>query len=104
MKRNEKDIWANLFEFILRESPNQQMQTESTSSRIIQSIVGSSQFKIQSISPFFRQQLTHQTIHGQFIMVIIEKPLRNKTYELVPEAELNNYPFPKLINAYLEQR
>ena len=102
-KRSGKDIWANLFEFILHESENEKNHAEAQTVKMIERIIGNSSFQIKSISPFFKQQLTHQTIHGQFVTVIIDKPLDTELYQLIPGSELSNYPFPKLINTYLDQ-
>ena len=103
-KRNDKDIWANLYEFILIESSSEKEQSTVTSAQMIKKAVGMANFKIHSISPVFKQQLTHQTIYGQFITVIISAALKNEQYDLIPEKELYNYPFPKLINSFLEDR
>jgi A/G-specific adenine glycosylase len=103
-RRGEKDIWANLFEFILNESANSSEHSAASTSAIIGSILGTQDFLLQSISPFFKQQLTHQTIYGQFITVTVDHPLENKKYTLIHRKELRNYPFPKLINSYLEEQ
>ena len=101
-KRNNSDIWANLYEFILMESLSEKEQSSVTSAQMIKKAIGMANLKIHSISPLFKQQLTHQTIYGQFITVIIPAPIKNEQYDLIPEKELNNYPFPKLINSFLE--
>jgi A/G-specific adenine glycosylase len=103
-KRNGKDIWANLFEFILQESANSSEQSIASSAAMVGSILGTTEFRIESISPFFKQQLTHQTIYGQFITVTIDRPLQNKNYMLIQKKELSKYPFSKLINSYLGEQ
>lgn len=102
-KRTGKDIWANLFEFILHESENETHHAEAQTLRMIEKIVGNASFEVKSISPFFRQQLTHQTIHGQFVTISISKPLNTELYQLISEQQLSKYPFPKLISSYLGQ-
>ena len=103
-KRPEKDIWANLFEFILKESSHAQDQSDAIAARVIKSLTGAANFKVHSVSPFFKQQLTHQTIYGQFVTIILKSPLKDTSYILIPDRELKNYPFPKLINSFLEKR
>jgi A/G-specific adenine glycosylase len=71
---------------------------------MVGSILGTTEFRIESISPFFKQQLTHQTIYGQFITVTIDRPLQNKNYMLIQKKELSKYPFSKLINSYLGEQ
>jgi A/G-specific adenine glycosylase len=100
-KRVSKDIWANLFEFILHESSNESEQSFALKPESIKALLGVNHFIIQSVSPFFKQELTHQTISGQFVTVRIDEPLRKNEYILVPTNDLTKYPFPKLINAFL---
>jgi len=102
-KRNEKDIWANLYEFILKESNGKYEQQDAVQYPTIQSLTGIANFKIKSISPYYKQQLTHQTIHGQFIIITVNSPLTDLSYQLVPESELSRFPFPKLINSFLAE-
>jgi A/G-specific adenine glycosylase len=103
-KRSAKDIWANLFEFIIKESNHQQDQANALTASIISDVIGTKDFKIHSVSPFFKQQLTHQTIFGQFVTVIVPEPLKDKSFQLVTIDELSSYPFPKLINSFLEEQ
>ena len=102
-KRSEKDIWANLYEFILKESNGKYEQQDAAQYPTIQSLTGITNFKIKSISPYYKQQLTHQTIHGQFIIITVNSPLPDLSYQLVPESELSRFPFPKLINSFLAE-
>jgi A/G-specific adenine glycosylase len=100
-KRTAKDIWANLFEFVLRESQNQSEQSFALQSETIKAIIGTDQFAVESVSPFFKQQLTHQTIWAQFVTIVLKEPLRNSAYQLISKSALGQYAFPKLINSYL---
>jgi len=99
-KRTGKDIWANLYEFVLGEFSNESEQSFASKPETIKSILGTDGFVIQSVSSFFKQQLTHQTINAQFVTVVLNQPLSNQNYQLVSKSELNRYAFPKLINAY----
>ena len=102
-KRNGRDIWANLYEFVLRESPGIQDQSRATMPGIIEHITGSKNYEIKSVSPIYKQQLTHQTINGQFVILIVNAPLQDNSYQLVAESHLKKFPFPKLINSFLDQ-
>ncbi len=102
-KRKGKDIWGNLFEFILSESldPLQQKQTSTVNE--ISKVLNTAAFSLNSISPMFKQQLTHQTVYGQFISLQVENALSISDYDLVRKDHLSEFAFPKLINSYLDQ-
>ena len=104
-KRTGKDIWENLYEFVLYETNELPEPGKKTVNRIVKDVMDKQVVSIKNISPIFRQQLTHQTITGQFIeLEATAVPRTLKNYELVKTALLPNYPFPKFINAYLQQQ
>lgn len=102
-KRGPKDIWENLYEFIREES------TQAIPSDLIAGLVpfkkmlGNNKVEIIAVSKDFRQKLTHQTIHGQFIHVRIKKPLKADGYSIVDAKQLRKLPFPKLLATYLAE-
>jgi len=100
-KRTEKDIWTNLYEFILSEASSESEQSFAVNKETIKSILGTDKFTLESVSPFFKQQLTHQTIRGQFVTIRVNEPLKDQNYLLISKSELSQYAFPKLINTYL---
>ena len=102
-KRTEKDIWTNLYEFILSEASSESEQSFAVNKETIKSILGTDKFTLESVSPFFKQQLTHQTIRGQFVTIRVNEPLKDQNYLLISKSELSQYAFPKLINTYLGQ-
>jgi A/G-specific adenine glycosylase len=100
-KRANKDIWENLFEFVLFESP---AAIPDITPRLpfLTGLVNGSKFQIQHISRMYRQQLTHQTIHGQFVTISISEPLGSlKDYQLIDKKQLNKYAFPRFITTFL---
>ncbi len=101
-KRTGKDIWQNLYEFVLYEN-DEILAGGKTLQPVIKKLLGEQAVEIKNISPVFRQQLTHQTIIGQFIeLEILSLPDLLKDYKPVKKSLLANYPFPKFINAYLQ--
>lgn len=101
-KRTGKDIWENLHEFVLFE-PDSALQGNFEQLPFLKELLGKQSFKVTSISKLFRQQLTHQTIHGQFITVQVNKPVDAlKHYILAERAGLSEYAFPRFINMFLE--
>ncbi|MFT3932710.1 MAG: A/G-specific adenine glycosylase [Chitinophagaceae bacterium] len=103
-KRTGKDIWENLFEFALVENDTMLEPGEKNLKPFTKQILGAQAYTIKSISTVYRQQLTHQTIVGQFIELETAKvPALLKDYELVKRSQLSSYPFPKLIAHYISQ-
>jgi A/G-specific adenine glycosylase len=102
-QRKEKDIWQNLYEFILLETKKEMKNEEMIHSDFIKNIFGKEKFTIEKISAPYKQQLTHQTIHVHFVHINIAKQVLLKDYMLIKKKDINKYPFPKSITAYLSQ-
>jgi A/G-specific adenine glycosylase len=100
-KRSEKDIWENLYEFPLVEKGSDFIADPAAFQVIAEGLTGTA-VQLKHISKEYRQQLSHQTISGQFITVSIKasSPML-KGYEAVTLRNLENYPFPAFINNYL---
>lgn len=102
-KRGEKDIWENLYEFVL---------IEKTSPATVEEIVASirelfpkkTNLELESLSDVYKQQLTHQTICGQFLQIKTTRIAKLKGYEKVNIEELEKLPFPKFITNYLKDK
>jgi A/G-specific adenine glycosylase len=102
-KRTQKDIWQNLYEFVLIETPAPLTISTLQKQEFFKNIFGSAKFKITKISKPYTQQLTHQTITGQFIE-IDSSPLILKDYRLVTQKTLTTLPFPKFPAQYLKDK
>ena len=102
-KRGPKDIWENLYEFILEETTQAIPKEQITELPSFKKLLGKNKFEIIAVSKDYRQQLTHQTIHGQFIRISLKKPLKADGYRVVDARQLKKLPFPKLITAYLTE-
>lgn len=102
-KRGPKDIWENLYEFILEETPRATPVDQITALPSFKKLLGKQKLKILAVSDNYRQQLTHQTINGQFVNAIIKQPFHAEGYSLVDRKQLEKLPFPKLITAYLTE-
>ncbi|UAY51770.1 A/G-specific adenine glycosylase [Ferruginibacter albus] len=99
-KRPAKDIWENLYEFVLFESDSE--LPENKIKKQLELIAGiKTQSKI-TISKKYKQQLSHQTIHGQFIKAITNSPLKIDGYDIVSQKKILLLPFPKFITSYLK--
>jgi A/G-specific adenine glycosylase len=102
-ERRENDIWRNLYEFVLWESGQIIPHNWANTKSIMQKTFGNTRFHILYISPVFTQMLTHQTIKGCFIHVMLDKfSMKPRGLFSVSFANLSNYPFPKLIRDYIK--
>ena len=101
-KREDRDIWQNLYEFILLEQSKPFSIKQLLASQNFKSIFKGTRFTISSASPVYKQQLTHQTINGQFINITVQTPLDINYYQLVSAEKLKELPFPKFITTYLK--
>ena len=100
-KRNQKDIWQNLHEFILVESPAEIDDHSFASGAAFQKITGNN-YRFVGISEMVKQVLTHQTIRGKFIRVSFSKKIQISGYTLVKKDNIHQLAFPGFIVRYLE--
>lgn len=104
-QRTSKDIWQGLYEFELIEST-----TAISEKDLEKAIKKDKRFSGTGcsgiiISPEFKQQLSHQLITGRFIeLKFNKKPALEKDRQWVKRKALDNYPFPRFINQYLQRR
>lgn len=101
-KRASKDIWQNLYEFVLYEYQKPVDWTQRALKDAILAITDKP-FHVRHISNIVKQQLTHQTIIGQLIKVDIDGNIAKQGYELLSQKEIRQLPFPKFINSLMEQ-
>lgn len=102
-QRTSKDIWQQLYEFPVVEAN----QEEETQVILIQAekmnLLQKKSYEVISISPLFKQQLSHQLIAGQFIKIKLKKKLNlDDDMTWVTKKEIKKFPFPKFINQYLD--
>ncbi len=103
-KRGAKDIWENLYEFILHEATAPLDSAAILKLPAIQQFTGKNSRQLQFISAPYLQKLTHQTIHCQFIKIIAKKIPVAEGYKMVTPAQLLTLPFPKIIAAFLKDK
>ena len=103
-QRKGRDIWEDLYEFVLweTEEPIYFDDIDILQSDHARQLFGQNLLTVRYISRVYRQELSHQTIQGQFITIRVEKPLPSlKEYLLVDKGALEEYAFPRFINAWL---
>lgn len=101
-KREQKGIWQNLYQFILREQDKEILDKELKKL----SFWGIEKHKLSVsgmlLSEEIKHQLTHQTIHCRFIKMTIDKKIKIDGYTWIASSSFHNYAFPRLITRYLE--
>jgi len=102
-RRNEKDIWKNLYEFPLIESG-----TEIDAGLLMQEPEFEAWFgngvKISGGNKVFKHQLSHQTIFARyFIIDNVDLGIFPEGWKIISSNELENYPISRLIERYLEE-
>ena len=62
-------------------------------------------YELLTVSPLFKQQLSHQLIAGQFIKIKLkQKPTAFKEWLWVTKNKAGKYAFPQFINQYLREK
>lgn len=99
-KRELKDIWQNLHEFVLMEKDEPQ---DEPAGEFLGGLFERGSYQIKHSSDVFSQQLTHQRIYGRFFVVQVDSTDKfSGNYMLVKKKDISNYAFPKFINSFLE--
>ncbi|HMK05229.1 MAG TPA: A/G-specific adenine glycosylase [Ferruginibacter sp.] len=102
-KRGPKDIWENLYEFVLIETPAETTVAKLKAMPLFKELFGKAGIEIISVSGLYLQHLTHQTIQGGFIHIKTKKALQIPGFEAVSPKKLAKLPFPKFITRYLSE-
>lgn len=103
-QRSEKDIWQDLHEFVLFESPTP-VQEMFQDLPFLKKLFGKQPYSVSHISKVYHQQLTHQLIHGQFITVTTLKPVTAlQDYQLTDKKQFKRLAFPRIINTFLDEK
>ncbi len=100
-RRTAKDIWQNLFEFVLIETPELISTNELINSAAFKNIIPK-EFKMEKNSKIHPQQLTHQLITGQLITITLKNKLHIPDHHLVNKKEMAALAFPKFISTCLK--
>ena len=104
-KRSAKDIWENLYEFVLCEYDCRQPFDEVPYAMQEMHKVMEEGATITYTSKEYTQQLTHQTIMGRFICITLSQPSSAlAAFESVAADDLAAYPFPKFITTFLSEK
>jgi len=103
-QRHAKDIWHNLFEFLLVESGKEFDEKEIVKEAKKKKWIGANSYEIEYVSPVCKQQLSHQLIKGRFTKLKLHrKPELPPDILWIRKKELKKYAFPMFINQHLRK-
>ena len=97
-KRLSKDIWKNLYEFMLIESKASYTLKDFLSNDLVKPSVKKS--KEINLSLIYKQKLTHQLITVSFLHVAITEEIQFDGLEWVNKKQLQQLSFPRTIRTY----
>ncbi len=101
-RRDNKDIWAGLYEFPLMELASTFEESKDFPSIMTFFKKEFVNITIESISAEMKHVLTHQTLHAWFFTGSAKLAHNNDKYIQVNRDEIENYAVSKLTNRYLE--
>lgn len=102
-KREAKDIWQNLYEFPLVETPKKISEKQLMGSKEWKKLTNNKKHLIRSISAEYKHVLSHRMIHARFFEIMQQMP-KAKGYQLASISKIHDYPVSQLINKYLESK
>lgn len=107
-QRTGKDIWRDLYEFPLIESAAELSRAEIVKEIDKQQGLHAASFELAGVSLLYKQQLSHQLIAGQFILLKLkQKPVADKknysNWQWIKKNELGKYAWPGFINQFLKK-
>ena len=102
-QRTAKDIWQQLYEFPMIENAQdlERGKILARAEKLNWFIPG--KYEVVTLSPVYKQQLSHQLIAGRFIHVRVKNKPDQDDWQWVNETGLEKFAFPRVINQYLEK-
>ena len=102
-KRTGKDIWQNLYEFLLVETTKKTPIEKIKTTTLFKKLLQNNESTIRFVSKLYSQHLSHQTIEGAFVHIKMKKAPALKGLEAVPISQIPELAFPRFITRYLEE-
>ena len=104
-QRKQKDIWENLYEFILIETKSSLNSKDFLNDRQFLDAIEDNIYTLKSEPKKITQKLTHQLIEGHFFHVEIKKPLKkSEKWYLTAKKDIKLLPFPKLMASFFADK
>jgi len=103
-QRSSKDIWQSLYEFPLIETTAAAVVNDILEQAENQKWLKAKSYSVKNISPLHKQQLSHQFIAGQFILLTLKtKPAFDGDWQWIAKDGLQQYAFPRMLRHYLSE-
>lgn len=102
-QRTAKDIWQQLYEFPMIENAYDLDQGKILARAEKQNWFIAGKYEVITLSPVYKQQLSHQLIAGRFIHIRVKNKPNQADWQWVNETGLGKFAFPRVINQYLEK-
>ncbi|MEO6404520.1 MAG: A/G-specific adenine glycosylase [Ferruginibacter sp.] len=101
LQRSKKDIWQNLYEFPMVEEVKSAHLKRLMKSKQVKELLGYD-VNVVHLSPDYKQQLTHQTIHGYFSKLEVKYFPNIPGAIIVEKSSLIKYAFPRMLRQYIQ--
>jgi A/G-specific adenine glycosylase len=103
-KRNERDIWKNLYEFPLLETSEEESEDSVLLEPEFRNWFGE-EASVRTSGKTFKHQLSHQTILARFYMIEVKKSKLkiHPGWEKIPLKKLTEYPVSRLMERFLDE-
>lgn len=103
-KREQNDIWKNLYQFPMIESTGELSDTEIITASAGLKITGRMPALLKGISRSYKHELTHQQILARFIRISSHFPQKMKDhYIVINKKEICKFALPALISNFLTE-
>jgi A/G-specific adenine glycosylase len=99
IEKRKSGIWQGLYQFPLKE--NVIRQSEEKIIAHILSISPDSSLEIE-VSSIYKHTLSHRVIHAKFYLISINTLENITDFKMIKKTDITSYPFPRLINRFLE--
>ena len=103
-KREEEDIWKNLYEFPMIENKMPLTGEELVQTDFWREFIGGNSLKSIKFSGNFKQILTHQKIHASFFEIHVSKEFKGNGLTRVNGDYTEKFAFPRVILLYLSDK
>ncbi len=103
-KREHKDIWRNLYEFPMLETPAERTTDQGFTDVEMTALFGTSNISVKQVSRPYKQTLTHQKIIARFWEVSDHEDVNSDPWLLVNPENLSKFAFPKIIDCYFKDK
>jgi A/G-specific adenine glycosylase len=101
-KRDEKDIWANMYDLPLIETSSLIPEIDLVSLPQVRNHFGEN-FKTINISAGYKHILTHQRLHVRFINIQVEEVSLEKNWFYTDVESLQKLAMPKIIFIFIKK-